>query len=211
MKARAPIIIELHYSEKEIAEVERIQTEEVHTKRKDRIRELLHGPLCCICHSIPTKRIEYDVSGVIRIETYCDEHFPIYERNKDVDINEIMEAYGCTKAPEGSFGSGKKGYSLTPKSSLSDHTIICSRCRVTRIFFDETQRGYNKVLIPLEYKTLRPHDCDISYPFFCVRCEDTKLYFDRKVTNLRGGLIALEFETNLPHVCTWEDLGYREV
>ena len=189
--ARAPIIKELHYSEEDIAEVERIQTEEVHTKRKDRIGELLHGPLCCICQSIPTKRIEYDMSGVIRIETYCDEHFPIYERNKGVDINEIIEAYGCQRAPPNTFGGSKvekqkEGYSTTAKSSLSDHTIICRRCGVTRIFFDETQRGYNNVLIPLEYKTLRPHDCDISYPFFCERCEDTKLYFDRKVTNLRG-------------------------
>lgn len=109
-QARAPLIKELHYSEEEIAEVGRIQIEEVHTKRKDRIRELLHGPLCCICQSIPTKRIENDMSGVIRIETYCDEHFPIYERNKDVDINEIIEGYGCTRAPPNTFGMGKKNY-----------------------------------------------------------------------------------------------------
>ena len=76
--------------------------------------------------------------------------FSIYERNKDVDINEIIEAYGCTKAPPDSFGRGKKGYSEIVKSSLSDHTIICQRCRVTRIFFDETQRGYNNVLVPLD-------------------------------------------------------------
>ena len=75
MKTKAPLVKELHYTAEEIAEVKRIQTEEVHTKRKDRIRGVLQGPLCCICHSIPTKRVEYAMSGVVRIETYCDEHF----------------------------------------------------------------------------------------------------------------------------------------
>jgi hypothetical protein len=158
--------------------------------------------MCSICSQLPTKRVEYNLQGVTRIEAYCDEHFPIYERNKDVDIDSIMEAYGCQRAPPDTFGGGKKGYSLTPKSSLSDHTIICSRCRVTRIFFDNTQRGYNNMLIPLEVSTLKPHDCGMSYPFFCNHdgC-NTKLYYDRKVTNLRGGLIALEYETDLPHIC----------
>ena len=143
-KPRAPLVKELYFTEEEKKEVERIQSSEHITKRKDRLRSVVGGPMCCICHSIPTKRIEYNLDGVIRIETYCDEHFSIFERNQDVDINDIIEAYNCQRAPEGTFGGSKvekqkekEGYSLTPKSSLADRTIICNRCRVTRIFFDE--------------------------------------------------------------------------
>ena len=72
------------------------------------------------------------------------------------------------------------------------------------------QRSYNNTLIPLEYKTLKPHECDYSYPFFCEWC-NTKLVFDRKVRNLRNGLIALEYETDLPHVCTGRNRNVDDV
>ena len=148
------------------------------------IRSVLGGPLCCVCHTtVPTKRVEYD-NG--RLETYCEEHFPIYERTKDVDIQDITKTWNCQIAPS-------EGYSLRPKSSLADRTIICNRCRVTRIFFDDTQRGYNNVLIPLEYRTFKPHNCDISYPFFCEWC-NTKLYHDKKIRTDSGKLIPIQFE-----------------
>jgi hypothetical protein len=118
LKARAPIIKELHYSKEEIAEVKRIQSSEKITTRKEKLRSIVKGPMCSICAQLPTKRNYHNLQGVTRIEAYCDEHFSIYERNKDVDINEIIEAYGCTKAPEGSFGGSKIGYSKTPKSSI---------------------------------------------------------------------------------------------
>ena len=88
-KIRAPIIKELHYTKEEIAEVKRIQTTIQLSKKKDMIRSVLGGPLCCVCHTtVPTKRVEYD-NG--KLETYCEEHFPIYERTKDVDIQDIAE------------------------------------------------------------------------------------------------------------------------
>jgi hypothetical protein len=122
LKTRAPIIKELKYTKEAIAE-----NEEPLTKRKELLHALLQGPMCSICAATPTKRIYYNLQGVTRIEAYCDEHFSIYERNKDVDINEIMEAYGCIRAPPGSFGGGKKeGYSKVAKSSIADRTIICS-------------------------------------------------------------------------------------
>ena len=110
----------MHYSKEEIAEVKRIQTTVQLSKKKDMIRSVLGGPLCCVCHTtVPTKRVEYD-NG--RLETYCEEHFCIYERTKDVDIQDIAKTWNCQIAPS-------EGYSLRPKSSLADHTIICNRCR----------------------------------------------------------------------------------
>ena len=109
-----PIIKELNYTKEEIAEVKRIQSTVHLTKKKDMIRDILKGPPCCICHvAVPTKRVEYDLSGVRRIETYCDEHFPIYERNKDVSLSDIAERYNCTITGPDSM-KGIQGYSLTP-------------------------------------------------------------------------------------------------
>ena len=99
----------MHYSKEEIAEVKRIQTTIQLSKKKDMIRSVLGGPLCCVCHTtVPTKRVEYD-NG--RLETYCEEHFPIYERTKDVDIQDIAKTWNCQIAPS-------EGYSLRPKSIL---------------------------------------------------------------------------------------------
>ena len=143
---------------------------------------------------------------MIRNESYCEKCYnEIYLNTIDVTNESIAERYGWTIAPSGTFGIGKKGYEITPKSSMSDSaaTIICSRCRVTRIFFDETQRGYNNVLIPLEYKyghSLRPHDCDYSYPFRCQWC-DAKLVFNRKIRTDKGTLIPLHFEDDVFHEC----------
>jgi hypothetical protein len=91
---RAPIITDLNYTTEQIAEVKRIQTEVVHTKKKEAIRSVLKGPLCCICHSeIPTKRVEYFMDSVTIIETYCTEHFPIYQNTKDVTNQTLAEQY----------------------------------------------------------------------------------------------------------------------
>lgn len=98
-RARAPIVKELHYSKEDIAEVKRIQSSEKITTRKEKLRNVIGGPMCSICSQLPTRRIEYHLEGVTRIEAYCDEHFSIYEKNRDVDINDIMEAYGCQRAP----------------------------------------------------------------------------------------------------------------
>lgn len=215
LKTKSKIkIVELNLTPEKIAQINHIITTEHRTKRNDRIREVLDGSnLCCICGAIPTHRISQDMGSLIRNSSYCKNCFhSIYEKTNHLSNEDLAELYGCIKAEPGMFGGGKKGYSLTAKSSLSERTIICSRCRVTRIFFDNTQRGYNNLLIPLEYRygsAFRPHDCDISYPFFCVHegC-NTKLYYDRKVRNLRGGLIAMEFETDLPHeVCPGKDTG----
>jgi hypothetical protein len=108
LKIRAPLIKELHYTAEEIAEVERIKNTEPITKRKDQIRSVLGGPLCCVDSEIPAYRITYDLSGVIRIEAYCKNCFDnVYQKTKDVDISDIAEIYNCTIAP-GAFGAPKK-------------------------------------------------------------------------------------------------------
>lgn len=146
MKARAPIVKELHFSKEQIAAVKSIQKTGIITKRKDSIRSVLDGlPLCCICSlEVPTRKVEYDTG---RLETYCDKHFPIYERNKDVDINKIASDFNCERASAGYMSKIKvqgfnEGYSkVRPKSSLADRTIICARCRVTRIYFNNAMRA----------------------------------------------------------------------
>jgi hypothetical protein len=110
-------IQDLNYSAEEIAEVKRIQREVVHTRKKDAIRSVLKGPLCVICHStIPTKKVTYDLEGVVRIETYCAEHFSIFEETNNIDIGTIAETYNCEIAPTGAFtglSKEKEGYSET--------------------------------------------------------------------------------------------------
>lgn len=108
-RARAPIIKELNYTSEEIAEVKRIMATEVQTKRKDRIRVVLGGPLCCVCNDIPARQITYALDGVRRVETYCDKCFTtVYEMTKGFSINTIAERYGCQIAQDNSFGGSKK-------------------------------------------------------------------------------------------------------
>ena len=149
--------------------------------------------MCSICSQLPTRRIEYHLEGVTRIEAYCDEHFSIYERNKDVDINSIIEAYGCVRAEPGTFGGSKvekqkEGYSKVAKSSLADRTITCNRCGF-RIVFDDSQRGPNGRPIPLDL-TGEIHNCGITYSFPCSKC-DEQIYLDRKVLSPSGKRIPL--------------------
>jgi hypothetical protein len=97
-KARAPMITDLNYSKEEIDEVKRIQANIKVTYRKDKIRAVLNGPLCCICSTnVLIKKVTYDLEGVVRIETYCAEHFSIFERTNDVDLTDIIAGYNCVK------------------------------------------------------------------------------------------------------------------
>ena len=105
-------IKELNLSKEKIAEVDHIIATELKTKKNDKIRKALDGcNLCCVCSQMPSYLISYDMSGEIKRESYCTHCFEnTYQRNKDVDINQIMESYGCTRAPPGTFGGGKKEY-----------------------------------------------------------------------------------------------------
>lgn len=107
-----PIIKALDLSTEKIAEINHIIATELKTKKNDKIRKALDGcNLCCVCQQVPSYLISYDMSGGIKRESYCDRCFEnTYQRNKDVDINQIIEAYGCTKAPPNTFGRGKKDY-----------------------------------------------------------------------------------------------------
>jgi hypothetical protein len=196
-----PIIKDLNYTKKEIAEVKRIQVKEPITKRKEMIRNVLQGPMCCICAQIPKKIVQYNLGGVIRIESYCEICFPIYERNKDISLSDIAETYNCTIAPPGTFGGGKiEGYSLTPKSSISDHPIICRKCGIKRITFHDSQRRPNGGLIPIDFGTMEIHQCDLSYSFPCSKC-DEQIYLDRKVLSPTGRRIPLDaLDGSLTHV-----------
>ena len=102
----------LNYSAEEIAEVERIQTSAIHTKMKEQVRAVLGCSLCVICAEIPSKKIIYNLTGIIRTETYCDHCFSsVYERNQEPTNSEQLAAmYGCTVAKPGTFGGGKKEY-----------------------------------------------------------------------------------------------------
>lgn len=103
MKTKAPIITitDLHYSDKEIADVKRIETEIQITKRKEKLRALLGGPMCATCWDVPSKRVEYQLDGVRRIECWCDKHFlEVFEKTKDVTNETLAETYGCVKGEQ---------------------------------------------------------------------------------------------------------------
>ena len=68
------------------------------------IKGVLGCSLCCCCGKLPSYLIKEDLDGVIRNSSYCQKCYEdIYEKQKDVDINEIIEMYGCQKAPEGTL------------------------------------------------------------------------------------------------------------
>ena len=101
-------IKELNLTNEQISEVRRIQVKVPYTSKRDLIKNVLGCSLCCICSDIPSYLIKEDLHGLTRNTSYCNLHYhSIYEKQKDVDINEIMEMYGCTKAPPGTFGGGK--------------------------------------------------------------------------------------------------------
>ena len=106
-------ITELTYTAEQVKEVKLLETSSPVTERKSRIRQALGGfSPCCICSAVPSRKIIYNLDNIIRTETYCDTHFSsVFEKNRDVDINEIAQGYNCTKVEPGKyFGLGKKEY-----------------------------------------------------------------------------------------------------
>src|SRR4051794_32482825 len=92
------IIKDLNYTNEQISEVRRIQIKFPVTRRRDAIRAILGGGMCAICSDIPSKRVEYDLNGLTRVEGYCDKHFQeVYEKTKNTSIDQIAEEYGCVK------------------------------------------------------------------------------------------------------------------
>lgn len=79
--------------------------------------------------------------------------------------------------------------------------IICNKCRIKRITFDGLQRGPNGRLIPLDFRTLEVHECDISYSFPCSHC-DEQIYLDKKVLSPSGRRIPLDALDGRPHECS---------
>ena len=101
MSIGKPIITDLNYSLEDLATVKRIQTEIQLTKRKDKLRQLLGGPMCLTCSEVPTKRLEYDLNGIKKVECWCDKHFhEVYEKTKDVTNETLATAYGCVKGEQ---------------------------------------------------------------------------------------------------------------
>ncbi len=108
VKTRAPIIRALNYTPETVAEVKRIQTSEPITKKKEMIRSLLQGPMCAVCSQVPDFRVEYHMTDILKIECYCNACFTnVYQKTRDIDINQIAEAYNCTIVPPGVTGSSK--------------------------------------------------------------------------------------------------------
>jgi hypothetical protein len=92
------MIKELNYTAEEIATVKKIQKEITITKRTDKIRAVLNGPLCCCCGSIPSFHVQYPLGDLTGIERYCDKCFhDIYENTIDVTNETIAERYGIVK------------------------------------------------------------------------------------------------------------------
>ena len=188
--------------------------------KQKQCRDILGHTFCASCHGLPELEISYKYDSIIRLQHFCKRCYALDQEReaKHPDTREeIARFYGCEVASENYFGGGKEeykqGYSTTPKSSLSERTIICSRCGITRICFNDNYRNHNNVLIPLEYyHSMRPHDCDISLPFWCNWC-DCKLYHDKKIRNDNNVLIPIQFDDDTFHVCpkkpTRKEVGYR--
>lgn len=86
-------------------------------------------------------------------------------------------------------------------TDILEPVIICRKCGVTRLCFDDSQRGHNGNLIPLEFESKQVHKCDISDPFPCIHC-DSPIYLDRKILSPTGRRIPLNLETGEYHLCT---------
>ena len=99
---------ELNLSNEQISEVRKIQTKTQITGKRDLIRNVLGCSLCVICGQLPSYLIKEDLDGVTRNSSYCKKcYHSIYLKNKDMTNEDLAELYGCTIAPEGTFGGGK--------------------------------------------------------------------------------------------------------
>ena len=85
-------------------------------------------------------------------------------------------------------------------SNELEPVIICDKCRITRICFDGSKRGYTGKLIPLDYRTNEVHECDIGYSFPCRHCNE-QIYLDKKVLSPLGVRIPLNCTDGRAHVC----------
>jgi hypothetical protein len=94
-KARTPVITELHFTAEELDQVQKIEKEIYVTKRRDKLRAVLKGPMCC--GIVPSFHVQYPGSP-IRIERYCEKCFhEVYEYTVDITNDTIAELYGCVK------------------------------------------------------------------------------------------------------------------
>lgn len=94
--------------------------------------------------------------------------------------------------------------------SFNEITILCRRCRIVRICFDDSQRGPAGNLIPLCYETKVIHRCDLSETFPCQYC-DEQIYLDRKVLSPSGKRIPLNALDGTYHYCTRKERTEEEL
>lgn len=208
-KTKAPIIRALNYSPETVAEVKRIQSYDPVTRRRDKIRDLLQGPMCTICAQVPDFRIEFKLDSILKIECYCNNCFTnIYLKNEGIDIDQIAEAFNCTIAEPGSGAMAKikvEGYNDTkPKSSNNNTIIKCRKCHMEEIMFPGV-KGPKGNLIPFSVKDGLPHECQFSDWWECFGCQE-RLYFDNDIRSGSGKRIPLNYYTSDPHICSKKDL-----
>ena len=94
--------------------------------------------------------------------------------------------------------------------SIFDTFIICRKCGITRICFDDSQRGPTGNLIPLCYETKEIHSCDLSETFPCSHC-DEQIYLDRKVLSPTGKRISLNALDGKYHYCNRNERTAEEL
>ena len=94
-------IKDLQYTNAVKQKAKEIQKDVKVTRRRDQLRELLGGPMCCVCWKVPTKRVEYDLSDLRRVECYCEKCYnEVYLNTVDVSNDSLAERYGCVKAKQ---------------------------------------------------------------------------------------------------------------
>jgi uncharacterized protein with PIN domain len=95
-------VTKLEISEEQRAEVKKIQTRFIITKKRDDIRTVLGGiSLCCVDEKIPDYLVTYNMDGIVRRESYCEKCYnDIYLNQIDLtNDTAVADRYGCVKDP----------------------------------------------------------------------------------------------------------------
>ena len=76
MQESRPKITKIHIPKDKLDFLKRVIDNSVGTESKtaDILRKNVGG-VCIICHGIPTKKLTYQMNGIVKIEWYCDKCF----------------------------------------------------------------------------------------------------------------------------------------
>lgn len=96
-----PIVRELNFTEEQIKEAQKVMSSPISRQQRTvRLKEILKGSSCCVCGSLPSIQIDYQLHEIRRIERYCSICIKsVYQRERaeqPQSKQELAALYGCT-------------------------------------------------------------------------------------------------------------------